>query len=307
MVVLGGFACQFGDRERTPDSIEGIQEICQAQGVGLSLTAMGCKTFWQMTRPIESYVVRCVQDTIAASGVAPADVDHVVFSTMDKHLRHLGQDFARDVLAETGLVHCMPVLLSMQQCAGSLAAVDHARRLLEGGGARRVIVVAFDFVPDDAQRVQPFALFGDAVASFMMTRADDAAPGGLGLLAYAADVDFAGLIGKDNFATRKQLVVATMRRALDESGVRLEAVDRCFTTNFFKPVALFNAGVCGVHRTQLAIDTLSTRAHCGNCDWILNLVHHQQQHGFKPDTPYLAQAFAPGFFACALLGPPPIR
>lgn len=297
-LTLSAFACVFGDRERTPETIADHAAICAARGLGLGLGALGGKTFWQMTAPVETYVARCVAATLVASGVAATDVQHVVFATMDKNLRHLDQDFARKVLGDVGLINSMPALVSMQQCASSLGAVDHARRLFTDPGVEHALVVALDFVVDDAERIQPFALFGDAVTSCLLSRG---AAGGLAVLAYGANMDFSGLVGRDNFETRKKLVVATLARVLEQGGTRLDQVERCFTTNFFKPVALFNAGVCGVQRKQLCIDTLPTRAHCGNCDWMVNLVHHREQVGLVPGAKYLAQAFAPGFFGCVLL------
>ena len=298
---LGSFACEFGDRERAPESIEGIAAICAARGLTGSLATMGCGMFWQMTRPIESYITRCVSDTIAASGVPATAISHIVFSTMDDGLRRLERNFVRTILRELGLVNCIPVLMSMQQCAGSLAALDHARRLLADANVHHVIVVAFDFVVDDAERIHPFALFGDAVASCMMSRGDAA---GLSLIAYKMNTDFAGIMGTDSFESRKRVAVATLNGVLEDGGTGLKEVEKCFSTNFYKPIATFNAGVCGLQRGQLCIDTLNSRAHCGNCDWMINLIHHQRHTGMTPGKRYLVQSLAPGFFACGLLEAP---
>lgn len=295
-VRLSAFACEFGDRERAAESIEGYQEICQQEGIGLSLAAMGCKTFWQMTGPIESYVVKSVNSTLASSGVPADQVDHIIFSTMDKSLRHLDPDFARTVLSETDLTNCVPAFLSMQQCVASLGAVDYARRLFADERVNYVLLVSFNFVPEEWKRIQSFALFGDAVTSCLMSRNT-----GLTVLSHAVGTDYAGLMGKDNFESRKQVVVTTMKRILDESGTKIEDVEKCFTTNLFRPVAWFNASVAGIHRTQLYIDTLPTRAHCGNCDWMINLHQHQTDAGFPPGKRYLVQSFAPGFFSGAIL------
>ena len=295
-VGLSAFACEFGDRERAAESIEGYKELCQANGIGLSLTAMGCKTFRQMTQPVESYVVKCIRTTIAASGVPADQVDHIIFSTMDKNLPYLDADFARNMLSETGLTNCIPVFLSMQQCVSSLGAVDHAQRLFADPDVKHVLLCAFDYVPDDQKRIQSFALFGDAVTSCMMRR-----EGGLTLRSHAVGIDFAGLMGKDNFESRKHVVLTTMKRILEESDTKIEDVERCFSTNFFKPVAWFNASVAGIHRSKLYLDTLPTRAHCGNCDWMINLVQFQNEAGMTLGKRYLVSSFAPGFFAGAIL------
>jgi 3-oxoacyl-[acyl-carrier-protein] synthase-3 len=297
-VGLGAFACEFGDRERTPESIEGFAALAAARAPGLSVAAMGCRTFWQMTGPAASYLIRTIATTLCASGVDPRDVDHLVLSTMDKNLRHLDENFARNVLGELGLVNCIPVFVSMQQCVSSLAALDHARRLFADASVNHVIVAALDFVIDDRERLLPFALFGDAAASCLVSRND-----ALRLLSCGGNVDFAGLQGRDNFDSRKRVVAATFQAALQAADTRLSEVEKIYTTNLFQPIALFNAGICGIRRSQLCIDTLGTRAHCGNCDWMINLIHHRDSDkgGLLAGRKYLVQAFAPGFFACGLL------
>lgn len=295
---IGSFASKFGDRERVPESIEGFDEICSARGLNLSLLSMGCGTFWQMTEPIESYITKCVSETLSASGVAAKCLNHIVFATVDKSVRYLDQDFARNILDYLGLVNCVPTLISMQQCVSSLAALNHACALFADATVNHVIVVAFDFVVDDSDRIQPFALFGDAVTSCMITRGNAA---GLSLLSYGVNVDFAGLLGRDDFQSRKKVAEISLERVLKEGNARIEDVERCFTTNLFKPLALFNASSSGIHSSKLCIDTLKSRAHCGNCDWMMNLNHYGQYAGFVRGQKYLVQSYAPGFFACGLL------
>jgi hypothetical protein len=295
---LGAFACVFGDRERTPESIDGLAAICTKKGLGLSLAAMGCGTFWQMTRPLESYITACVSETLAAAGVSPKAVRHIVFATMDKNLAQLHQDLARNVLEPLGLVNCIPAFFSLQQCASSLGALDYAHRLFADSDVEHTVVVAFDFVANDADRVQPFALFGDAVASCLVSRSNCPS---LSLIAYAIDVDFPGLVGQDNFESRKGVAVRALERVLRQSGISIGDVEKCFSTNLFKPIALFNMGMCSMQRRQLSIETLGTRAHCGNCDWMINLAHYRSVAGFVPGKKYLAQSYAPGFFSCGLM------
>jgi 3-oxoacyl-[acyl-carrier-protein] synthase III len=299
-VGLNSFACEFGDRRRTPDSIEGHAEACSAKGLALSLADLGCGTFWQLGWPIEPYVIRCVSATLLASRVPPTAVNHIVFATMDKNLCQLGELFTRTVLGDLGLVNCVPTLISMQHCVSSLAALAHARHLFADPDVNHVIVVVFDLV-EDADRIKSFALFGDAVTSCMMSRGDVT---GLALLSSAVNIDYSGLSGSDNFESRKQVVVSALQQALRLGGTRLDEVEKCFSTNFYKPIALFNAGICGIHRSRLVIDTLPTRAHCGNCDWMINLAHYGGRIGFARGKKYLVQSYAPGFSACALLESP---
>jgi 3-oxoacyl-[acyl-carrier-protein] synthase-3 len=295
-VALNAFACEFGDRERTLDSIDGLAAICSAQGLPMSPAKMGCGTFWQMTQPLESYLTRCISRTLASSGIPASEVNNIVFSTMERTLPLLDQVFmVRNVLEAVGLVNCVPALVSMQGCVSSLAAVDHAWRLFADPSVKHVLVVAFDFVVDDGDRVRPFAFFGDAVSSCLMSRGDGP---GLSLRSYVVNVDFAGFLGRDTFESRKRMAGQTVQDALALSGASAEEVEKCFSTNLYKPLAEHNAGI---YRSKLCIETLRSRAHCGNCDWMINLAHHQEHAGLQPGRKYLAQSFAPGIFACGLL------
>ena len=58
----------------------------------------------------------------------------------------------------------------------------------------------------------------------------------------------------------------------------------------------------GIGRDTLHFaDTLRTYGHCGNGDWVLNLVDYRDRFGLRPGGTYLTQASGPGFYACAVL------
>ena len=230
--------------------------------------------------------------------MALAAVDHILFATSDNHLFHVHDDFAREILLDLALSDAIPALLSLQQCVSSLTALDYAHRLFADPGVENVVVVGFDLVSQEADRIQPFALYGDAVSSCLVCRGTR---GDLTLEAYRLGVDPDGLQGRDSFESRKRVASAALSAALVEAGTGVGAIEACFSTNFFKPIALFNANICGIPSNRLAIPTLGRRAHCGNCDWMMNLVEHQQNAGLVPGGKYLAQAFAPGFSGCAVL------
>lgn len=297
---ISSFACKFGDRERVPESIEDFKEICSSKGLHLGLSSMGCGTFWQMTQSIESYIIQCVSETLSSSGVLPKDVSHIVLTTVDSNLCHLYEGFVRNIQEPLGLINCVPTLLSMQQCVGSLAALNFAYTLFTDVTVDHVVMVAFDFVINDSDRIRPFALFGDAVTSCILSRDNVASPS-LSLLSYGANIDFAGVLGHDDFQSRKNVTDVTLKRALTQSDTCIEDIESCFTSNLFKPIALFNASLHGINRSQLYIGTLKSHAHCGNCDWMMNLTHYQQHIGIMSGKKYLAQSYAPGFYACGLL------
>jgi 3-oxoacyl-[acyl-carrier-protein] synthase III len=295
---LSGFACAFGELPRPPESIAQHEEICAAHGVSLELSTMGCKTFWQMTRKLESYVVASIAETLARSNVAADQVDAVLFASSDQNLPALHVDFTRNVLAELGLVRCIPTLISFQQCASSLAALAHARGLLADPSVSHVLLVAFDFVRLDCDRIKPFALFGDAVASCLVSRDRGI---GLTLRSCGSAMDMKGLRGSDDFGSRRSVAARVLQEALSKANVKLPEIERVFSTNIYKPIAMFSTSMLGIRREQLYIETLAERAHCGNCDWMINLSHALQQGLISPARKYVIHASAPGFHAAGVL------
>ena len=295
---IGAFACEYGELERSYETLAGLDVMRAEKKIALSLSALGCATFAQMTGRLEDAIKRCVAKTLDKAAVRAADVNHILFATSDNHLFNIHDDFTREILLDLELSNAVPTLLSMRQCVSSLAALDLAHRLLDDPDAVNAVVVAFDIVSSDADRLQSFALFGDAVASCLVSRG---VPGLVVLESHRGGVDRDGLRGQDNFESRKRIASAVLSAALAAAGIGVDAVEACFTTNFFKPITLFNANICGIPSRRLAVPTLQRRAHCGNCDWMMNLAEYADNPGLVPGAKYLALAFAPGFAACAVL------
>lgn len=296
-VGIGSFAVALGDEEVKPQDIPGFDELWRVAS-DADLATMGCGTFRRMSAPVEGYVVDSVTRTLADAGVPPGEVDRLVIATTDANLRWLGADFAVDVLRAAGLSGCVPVVLSMQQCCASVTALRHTVDQFADPAVRNALLVSVDFTPDDRDRVRPFALFGDAAASCLLGRGRD----GLRLLSSAIRVDPAGLAGQDSFASRQQVAQAAYTAAFTEAGTTLADMAMVFPTNLFQPLTVFGSAVLGVQRDRLHFaDTLRAYGHCGNSDWMINLVDYQTTVGLRADATYLAQASAPGFFACAVL------
>lgn len=296
---IDAFAAVLGDLECDPQSIPGFDELWEALGPGADLATMGCEHFRKMSSPIEDYVIACIDQTLERHGTAPPDVDHVVFSMTDATLGLVGPDFVVDVLKATGMVRCIPAVISYQQCCSSLTALHYGWQLFATDATEHVIVVALDFRSDDSDRVRPFALFGDAVTSCMISRRSGS---GLRLAASAITMDFDGLIGNDSFSSRQTASRTALETASDEAGVELDALIRVFPSNLFKPLTLFNSAAARIDKAKLHFDTtFRAYGHCGNPDWMLNLLDYDATVGIEAADTFLALATAPGFFACNLL------
>ena len=298
-VSIGAFACVPGDVERKVTDVPGFEELWATRSPNADFASMGCDRYWAMSRPIEDYVVDCVTQTLARYAIAVETVDQVVFATTDACLRLLDEDFAVRVLTRLGLGEALPVVVSLQQCCASLTALRYGWDQFADADVTNVVVVSFGYTPQDAERLRSFAFFGDAVASCLIGRE---VPGSVRLRSSAIGVDRLGLVGQDSFVSRQAVARRAYEKAFAGSGCSLDDVAKVFPTNLYRPLALFNAMSVGVDPAALHFaETLATYAHCGNSDWMLNLMDYEKNDGIEPGATYLAQASAPGFFACGLL------
>jgi len=298
-IRIGSFAFVPGDDDAEAGMIPGFDELWHTVGAGMAFDSMGFERFTKMSRPVEDYVVECVRATLRRSGVEASAVDHIVFSTGDCTFRHLRDDFVAYVLDALGAVNCVPLVLSYRQCCSSQAALAYGRQLFDDPAVQHVVVAAFDFNADDEDRVRPFAIFGDAAAACIIGRG---AAAGLRLASAAAGVDHDGLMGRDTVASRQRVAARALHDVYRDGGIAAGEVTRVFPSNLFKPLAQFNAAAVGIDARRLHFDATRQRyGHCGNTDWMINLVDYEQTVGFNDGEAYLALASAPGFFACSLL------
>jgi 3-oxoacyl-[acyl-carrier-protein] synthase III len=298
-IRVGAFACVPGDVPAQADSILGFSELCAAMGLDSDFDTMGCRSFRKMSGPIEQYVADCVRETLRKHGTGPEAVDHIVFSTMDCTLRLVAHDFVARVLDSTGMVNCLPILLSHRQCCSSLTALAHATRMFTDASVENVVVVAFDFIAPEENRIRPFALFGDAVTACMVSRGAET---GFCLASSSVGFDSAGLTGRDSVASRQKVAAKVVDDVYRDAGISARDVTRVFPANLFRPLVLFNAAVAGIETSKLHFsDTLARYGHCGNADWMMNLADYGESVGFNDGEAYLALASAQGFFACGLL------
>jgi 3-oxoacyl-[acyl-carrier-protein] synthase III len=298
-IGIGSFACSFGDLECKPADIPGFDDLWDAESSNTDFAAMGCGSFRKMSGPAEDYAAESVRRSLAGRAAAAEEIDYAVFATSDATLRRLGRDFAVRVLQATGMISCVPLVVSFQQCCSSLTGLRYGWELFADEDVNNVVLVSVDFTPDDRDRVRSFALFSDAAVSCVISRA-----GGnrMRLVSSAVNVDYPGLSGHDSFMSRRQVAQASFARTFRDVGPVLGDVTKVFPTNLYKPVTLFNATVAGVQPAKLHFaDTLHAYGHCGNCDWMINLADYREKTGTRAGETYLAQASAPGFFACALL------
>jgi hypothetical protein len=296
-VAVGSFAYELGDLECKPYDLPDFEQRWQSVSNGGDFTTMGCGTFRKMSGPVEQYVIATIKRTLADRDLAARDVDRIVFATTDANLALAGRDFVATVLDAAGLVSCVPVMVSFQQCCASVTALSYGWSMFHDPAVRNVLVVAFDLTASDSDRIRSFALFGDGAASCLISR--DGAPG-LRLVGSEVRVDYDGLRGRDSMVSRQTIARDTLDSVLGST--RMDEVAMVFPTNLYLPLTSFNAMVTGIHKSKLHFaEMLYSAGHCGNCDWMLNLIGYRDKVGLREGGAYLSHASAPGFFAWALL------
>ncbi|GLZ51890.1 hypothetical protein [Actinomycetospora sp. NBRC 106378] len=298
-IGISGFACAVGEDVEKPESVPGFAERWSELMPSTDFAAMGAGTFRRFRRPVLAYVLDCIADVLERTGTEPAEVDRLVLATSDPCLARLDPDLAAAVLLGAGLRSCVPALVSHLQCCSSLDALARAVGMFDDPDVGTVVLVALDFTPDDLARVRSFAVFGDAAAGCLLHRG---APGTVELVAQATAVDPEGLRGQDSFRSRQQAARAALARALRPAGVEPGEVAVVLPSNLFAPLVGVNALAVGLPRDRLHFRTIMERdGHCGNADWLLNLIDRESGEGWEPGSVLLAQSSAPGFSAYATL------
>lgn len=297
-VSLTAFASESGANEEPVESIPGFAEQVAAQGLSRCWPEMRCRGFHPFTSLLEEHVLRCVEKTLQMSGVAPEAVDALVVGTMNRNAGRVTEALSRVDLGQSGLINCVPICVSLTQCVSSLVALQYAVGLFSDLRIQHVLLVAVDFMIGDDPRIQKFALFGDAVTSCLLRRGMTV---GFSLVSLGLGIDTEGLCGRDNFASRQRVAVTTVNRVLNQAQLDREAIQVCFSINVYQPLLQYYADLIGVSRQRMFVGTRERFAHCGNCDWMLNVRAFLDTQRSEQGAHVLIQSHAPGYFGCGVL------
>ncbi|HZP66078.1 MAG TPA: hypothetical protein VFB32_07195 [Rudaea sp.] len=297
-VGLSGISVELGDRKRAVESIEGVADAFRNRKLPMNATLLSYGSFHESTEAPEEPISRAIAQTLARTGTRPADVERFVLATADAEFL-ADRDLLPRLLARHGFDAALPMSITSQECTGLLAAIDVARRYVRDGDTSRVIVVSQDRAKDDAQRIQAFGVVSDAAVAALVSNAEAA---DFRIDAYAHRADLRGMRGGDDFASRKALLTAVTAEVLAQRALPVAAIAKVFSTNFFKPLAAFNAATLGLAEHQLFAELTPEIGHCLSADPVLNLAEfvRRDTQGKRGDR-YLLQAYAPGFLAAMLL------
>ena len=293
----GGISVELGNR-RAVQSIPDIAEKFRKCKLPMSAGLLGYEYFYESKLTPEESISRAISRTLATTGVLARDVQMLIVASADVGFLADRQLLPR-LLQRLGLSSALPLTITSQECTGLLSAIHLAHSYVQGKSFKNVLVVSFDRECDDAQRIQPFGVVSDAVVACLVSSAGDM---DFLVKGFSHVSDLRGMQGDDDFANRKSLTIAGTDEVFAGSGASLTGVKKVFGTNFFMPLAKYNAAALGLAEHQLYSERTPEFGHCLCADPLLNLgAYFDSEQDWDPGDLFLLQAYAPGFLASMLI------
>jgi 3-oxoacyl-[acyl-carrier-protein] synthase III len=299
-------ACQWGavnvglgNIRRAVESIEGVQAQFKDRKLPMNSSLLNYGYFHQSTLEPVDRIVQVVAGTLAAANLEPDCVDMVVVAAAQVEFLTGDRKFVSALLEQAGLTNALPLVITGQECTALLSALDLAWRYVRQGRFRNIVVVCCDEVRSEDQRVQSFGVISDAAVACVVSAER---PLGFTVRRFSHRADLSGMRGRDDVVSRKSLIESVTTDVLGHEYVALSDVRKVFATNFFRPLATFNASCQGIAPDQLYSELTSETGHCLCADPLLNFAAFLQDDstGGRGEL-HLLEAFAPGFLAAMLV------
>lgn len=294
---MGGIAVELGDIIREVETIAGARERFAALKLPMNSSLLRYRHFRESTlapdAAISAVMARCLKNT----GVDASKVDVFILTSASAEFL-ANRKLMPDLLKRHGLLHAVPMAIVAQECTGLLAAIHAACMRIRSGLGQRILVASYDHAVEDAHRIQTFGVISDATVACLISAVDSLDFRVLGFAQYG---DVQGMHGEDNLDQRAALINKVTGAVLADAGTSLAGVAKVFSTNFFWPLASYNAAAAGISANLLHSDTLLDLGHCLCADALINLDHYSRNAAAQQGERYLLQAFAMGLLASMLV------
>ncbi len=296
---FGGISVELGDRRRAVSSIEDVAGLFKAQNLPMSPGLLGYEYFHESTLAPEEPISRVMANALASTGVDPADVDMLLVASADVSFL-ADRQFLPRLMDRSGLSAALPLTITSQECTSLLSAINLAGTYLESRSSGNVLVVSYDRVEADARRIQSFGVLSDAAAACLVSSPHGGSE--FRTRGFSHGSDLRGMRGEDDFASRKVLSNKVTGDILAQGGISIARVRKVFATNFFRPVARYNASALALAEQQLYLDRAPEIGHCLCADPLINFSFFQDEApSWELGDLYLLQAYAPGIMASLLV------
>ena len=294
---LGGITVELGDTTREVEAITGAREQFAALKLPMNSALLRYRYFRESTLAPGTVISRVIERCLKDTGVEASDIDMFILTSASAGFL-ADRRLVPDLLKRHGLLHTVPMAIVAQECTGLLSAIHTACMHIRSGLGRRILVASYDQGGEDAHRIQPFGVISDAAVACLISSID---PLDFRVLGFAQYGNVQGMHGEDNLDQRQALINKVTLAALSDVGMQLAGVAKVFSTNFFWPLATYNATAAGFSTQLLHADTLLDLGHCLSADALINLDHYNRKPAGQPGDRYLLQAFAMGLLASMLV------
>ncbi len=305
-VYLSAPAYALGETVRSYEQASGFAAVLQASGMPDFPALWGWGSFHETT-DIFRLAHRAAAQTLAggaAGGVVDAaDIDLVIVAAA-----HFSDSPDQLLPKLSGLLQslgCSKALLqghTLNGCAGFLAAIRLAQARVQSGELEHVLVLGLGSMPPDMLRFTPFALFGDAACSCVISsRARRAA---CRVLDAHQQVDWQEMASGVSMDSKSALQVSTLEHVLARNKLAKSDLQQVFSNNLFLPVKKMKDARLGFSGAQLFNHNISRIGHCHVCDSLINLTDYLagRDAAQARGQMYLLQSDGSGHSVCVLLG-----
>jgi len=288
-VFLSGPRYVLGEIASHHTEIPGLAERAAGLGVPYAPEIWGWGHIHRSRRSLEELAIEAGKATLRAAGVDAAGVDALVLCCTgfpggwDSH-----GDFVRTVSEGLGTGETDFLGVTLDRCTNLLAGVRVAEAFVASGMHRRVLVVTFDKVADEADRLDRFALFSDGAAGVLVSDAD----GEYEIVASAAAHEMTELDWSNQISPElsRRVNAQLMKRA----SMAIDQVDLVMHTNVFEAVIVMKELQAGFTAAQLYTDNIARVGHCFAADPIINLADLAEAGRLRGGGHYLLAASVPG-------------
>ncbi|WP_187436076.1 hypothetical protein [Bradyrhizobium hipponense] len=271
-----------------------------------SLAARGIQNFCEDCRPAHDMCTSCIADTLAESGLQPADIGAVVLGhSMAKWDLKEEQAFL-SALAAMGFSRSQIFGVSMQACTVANAALDLARLLVSSTfGPKNVLVIIFG-KDSEGNRLAPQAatLFSDGAVSCIVSSGS----GTLEIVGAASLTDPAlAALEWSELSFPKYLVsgVMSLRKVCEsvyaQGRISAREIAAVFATNGSSIYLQMIGSASGVADNHVYRENLPRYAHVYGCDSLIGMRDRMRAQDFKSGEYVISVAWAPNVASACLL------
>lgn len=296
MAFLGNISAELGEFHMDLDSLPDVAEQFKAIKLPFNKALIGCNKFHRSNKSADELLRPAIESTLRSANLKASEVQALIICSADISALQEDREALPGLLASCELDHAVPYLITGQECTGLLSGIMLADTMLSNLSTGNILVASFDLA-GGSERVKPFGVASDAAFCCLVSGSQNSYE----ILGACNKTSLAGMLGKDDFNSREKLALEGTQETLKGEKLQLSDIQQVFSTNFYKPIADFNASTLGVAKSQLYIPTSGEHAHCVCGDALLNLMHFEEQQLQKQGQLHLLQSYAPGWLASILI------